>query len=355
MQAQSKEISFKGQSIYAGIDTHLKNWKVSIYLEHSTYKTFSQEPCAKTLANYLQKRFPEGSYYSAYEAGFCGFSVHHELTKYGISNIVVNPADIPTTDKERKQKEDKRDSRKIARSLRSGELTGIYIPSKEGMEFKSLVRQRKTLVKDINRNKNRVKSLLYLYGIRIPVELWVSSRHWSSRYTEWLRTVKFDSAHGKNTLDMLIDLTLFHRQQLLTLNREFRSLAKDPVGGKLIRLLMSIPGVGLITAITLLAEIEDINRFKSIDQFCSFVGLVPSTGSSSDNEVTKGITPRSNRPLRNVIIESAWIAIRNDSTLALKYNELRKRMDGNKAIVRIAKQLLNRIRYVLKNEKEYVA
>ena len=323
-------------------------------MDHSTYKTFSQEPCAKALLNYLQKRFPEGNYFSAHEAGFCGFSVHHELTRHGISNIVVNPADIPTTDKERKQKEDKRDSRKIARSLRNGELKGIYIPSKAGMEFKSLVRQRKTLVKDINRNKNRVKSLLYLYGIKIPVELWISSRHWSSRYTEWLRTVSFDSAYGKNTLDLLLNSTLFHRQQLLALNREFRSLAKDPVGGKLIRLLMSIPGVGLVTALTILAEIEDINRFRNLDQLCSFVGLVPSTGSSSDHEVSKGITPRSNRPLRNVIIEAAWIAIRNDQTLALKYNELRKRMDGNKAIVRIAKQLLNRIRYVLKSEKEYV-
>jgi transposase len=354
MQTQSTSISFKGQNIYAGIDTHLKNWKVSIYLEQSTYKTFSQEPCAKTLANYLQKRFPGGNYYSAYEAGFCGFSVHHELTKHGISNIVVNPADIPTTDKERKQKEDKRDSRKIARSLRSGELTGIYIPSKEGMEFKSLVRQRKALVKDINRNKSRVKSLLYISGIKIPVEMGVSSRHWSSKFTEWLMTVDFDSTHGKTVLETLIDLTLFHRQKLLVLNRGFRALSNDLVGGKLIRLLMSIPGVGLITAVTILSEIENINRFKNLDHFCSFVGLVPSTGSSSDNEVIKGITPRSNRPMRSVIIESAWIAIRNDSTLAQKYNELRKRMDGNKAIVRIAKQLLNRIRYVLKNEKEYV-
>lgn len=354
MQTQITGISFKDQNIYAGIDTHLKSWKVSIYLDHSAFKTFSQDPSAEILARYLRKNFPEGNYHSAYEAGFCGFSVHHELIKQGIKNIVVNPADIPTTDKERKQKEDKRDSRKIARSLRNGELIGIYVPSKKGMELKSLVRQRKTLVKDINRNKSRVKSLLYFYGVNIPVELDRASTHWSARFTEWLKRVEFESEYGAKSLSILIDITIYLRQKLLALEKEFRTLSNDPVHGKLIRLLMSIPGVGLVTALTIISEVEDINRFKKLDHFCSFVGLIPSTDSTSENEVINGITPRSNKLLRSMLIESAWVATRHDRTLAAKYNELCKRMEGNKAIVRIAKQLLNRIRYVLKNEKEYV-
>ncbi len=106
MQAKGTTICFKGQNIYVGIDAHLKSWKVTILFENSDFKTFSQDPCAETLGNYLRRNFPQADYYSAYEAGFCGFSVHRELEKQGIKNIVVNPADIPTTDKERKQKED---------------------------------------------------------------------------------------------------------------------------------------------------------------------------------------------------------------------------------------------------------
>ena len=179
MQSKSKEIDFKGVNIYSGIDTHLKNWRVTVMVEDTYYKTFSMNPKAKELSVYLKKHFPGGNYYSAYEAGFCGYSVHRSLILEGVNNIIVNPADIPTTDKERKQKEDSRDSRKIARSLSNGELEGIYIPTQKTEELRSLVRYRKSLVKDIGRNKSRIKSFLYRHGIEVPLELDTASKYWS--------------------------------------------------------------------------------------------------------------------------------------------------------------------------------
>lgn len=139
MKSKSKELSFDGQKVYVGIDVHLKNWRVTILLEHISHKTFSQDPNPEVLSTYLKKNFPGAEYHSAYEAGFCGFSVHRSLEEQGIHNIVVNPADIPTTDKERKQKEDKRDSRKIARSLRNGDLEPIYVPTRANEELRGLV------------------------------------------------------------------------------------------------------------------------------------------------------------------------------------------------------------------------
>jgi transposase len=84
------------------------------------------------------------------------------------------------------------------------------------------------------------------------------------------------------------------------------------------------------------------------------VGLIPSTDSSGEKEKVGNITHRSNKQLRSCIIESAWIASRTDPSLAFSFSQLCKRMDSNEAIVRIAKKLLNRIRFVIKNEKEYV-
>lgn len=354
MQAKDTKISNNEQNVYLGIDTHLKSWKVTVLLENSAFKTFSQDPSAEILKRFLCKNFPKATYYSAYEASFCGYSVHRELEKEGIKNIVVNPADIPTTDKDRKQKEDKRDSRKIAKSLRNGDLQGIYIPTIRAMEFRTLVRFRKTLVKEVSRNKNRVKSFLYFNGIKIPPELDTSSRHWSARYTKWLKELSFSSKFGNKTLDILIETTTYYRQKLLEITRELRSIQEESWYGKKIKLLISIPGIGIITALTLLSEIEDINRFKNLDTLCSYIGLVPSTYSSGEKEIIGNITPRANKPLRNIIIEAAWIAVRNDPSMAIRFNDLRKRMDANKAIVRIAKNLLNIIRYVLKNETEYV-
>ena len=354
MQTKVKTISFQGQNIYIGIDVHLKSWKVTIMLEHSFHKTFSQDPEPGILSDYLRRNFPGGNFHSAYEAGFCGFSVHRELVKYGIKNIVVNPADVPTTDKERKQKEDKRDSRKIARSLRNRELDAIYIPDREMEELRSLVRYIKTLVKDIGMNKSRAKAFLHYYGIRIPTELDSASQHWSARFTSWLKTVETATPCGGFVLSEIINTTEQLRLRLLKIERQLREISKSGPLAKKIKFLRSIPGIGLIVSMMLLTELGDITRFPNLDNLCSFVGLVPTTKSTSDKEKTGNITPRSNKILRNSIIEAAWISIRHDPSLALRYNELCKRMRPSEVIVRIAKKLLNRIKYVLKNEKEYV-
>jgi len=353
MQSKSKEIDFKGVNIYSGIDTHLKNWRVTIMIDDVYYKTFSMNPNAKELSSYLKRYFPGGYYYSAYEAGFCGYSVHRSLVLEGIHNIIVNPADIPTTDKERKQKEDTRDSRKIARSLRNGELEGIYIPSQETEELRSFVRYRKTLVKDIGRNKSRIKSFLYRHGIEVPFELDTASKYWSSNFTKWIEGVKLTTPFGHTVILNTLDTVNLLRTKLLKVQRELRKIAKQEEYAKQVKCLTSIPGIGIISAMTLLSELESIFRFKSLDRLCSYIGLVPTTNSSSDTERVGSITPRSNRTLRGMIIESAWVAIRNDPALTLAYRNLCKRMKPNKAIIRIAKKLLNRIRYVLKNQTEY--
>lgn len=354
MQRQSNKLDFTGEKIYAGIDAHLKTWQVSIMTNGVICKTFSQDSKAEDLWKYLDNNYPNGSYYSAYEAGFCGFSAHRHLQELGINNIVVNPADVPTTDKERKQKEDSRDSRKIVRSLYNNELEAIYVPNMDIEGLRSLVRYRRTLVKEISRFKNRTKSFLYYNGIGIPVELSRGSIHWSKHYSQWLQSLEFESVYSKQVLDQIIETVEYLRKKLLEVNRKFRQLEKKSEYSELIALLRTVPGVALITAMTIITELNNIRRFKNIDHLCSYVGLVPRTNSSGEKDRTGGITPRSNNNLRSMLIESAWVAIRHDPALMMKYGELVKRMDANKAIVNIAKKLLSRIKHVLVNEEPYV-
>jgi len=354
MQRQKQRLDFEGKEIYAGIDAHLKSWRVSIMTEGIICKTFSQNANASDLKHYLTNNYPNGTYYSAYEAGFCGFGPHRQLMQMGIANIVVNPADIPTTDKDKKQKEDSRDSRKIVRSLYNRELEAIYVPDMEIEGLRSLVRYRRTLVKEISRHKHRTKSFLYYHNIEIPPELAKPSVHWSKRYSNWLDSLEFATVYSQETLVHIKHTVEFLRSELLQINRKLRGLEKEGQYSATIALLGTVPGIGLLTAMSLITELGEISRFKSIDTLCSYVGLVPRTNSSGDTQKTGGITPRSNRHLRGMLIESAWIAIRHDPVLMMKYGQLVKRMPPNKAIVNIAKKLLSRIKHVLINQTPYV-
>ena len=325
--------------------------KVSVMAGGIHYKTFSSPPEGDKLANYLKRNFPGADYYSAYEAGFCGFSVHRELTKYGIKSIIVNPADIPTTDKERRQKEDKRDSRKIAKTLQAGQLRSIFIPSEKTQHDRILLRMQDTVVKDLRRNKTRIKAFLFFQGISFPEGF--NTGHWSKQFMNWLREITFEHNTSRSGLDALLDMVDHQRSLLLKLTRQIRELSKAPEYRENSDLLISVPGIGLLTAMRLLIELETINRFSDFDQLCSYIGLVPSTNSSGENEVVSGISPRKNSRLRAALIESSWVAIRNDPALLNCYQKLCKRIPANKAIIRIAKKLLRRIKFVLRNKEMY--
>jgi transposase len=354
MQTPNNKLDFSGQNIYVGFDVHLKSWKVTIMTEKLTHKTFSQDPNPKLLHDYLKKNFPGGAYHSAYEAGFCGYWIHNRLKSFGINSIVVNAADIPTTHKEKVQKEDARDSRKIAKALRNGDLTPIHVPSLKTLEDRSLIRTRSTLVKDLARNKNRVKSFLYFHGIEMPEQFSKTNGRWSKRFIEWLSSIEMVELSGKQALQTFVLSSTHIRASVLQTTKHIIELSKTEFYKEQVALLRSIPGVGLITAMTLLTELESIDRFKNFDELCGFIGLVPSTNSSGDNDIIGDITPRGHGVLRSAIIESAWVAARFDPALLKSYHDYCKRMEPNKAIIRIARKLLNRIRFVLKNKKQYV-
>jgi transposase len=354
MQAQSNELNFKGQNIYIGIDVHKKDWKVSIMSEKLEHKTFCQKPSAKDLAGYLERNFPGATYYSAYETGFCGFYVHTELLKYNIHNIVVNAADVPTSQKEKVNKTDPRDCRKIARSLRGKALTGIYIPQRKTMEDRTLIRCRYAITKDLGREKNRIKSLLNFYGIEQPEASSSNKTYWSKRYMKWLGEIKMESESGNAALMLLLKSVEQFRQMQLDVNRKIRLLSRNKAYASDFELISSIPGIALITGMTFLTEIEDMNRFSDTDHFAGYIGLIPSCHSSGQVENNGEITPRCHKFMREMLIESAWTAARIDSALHLAFCELCKRMEPNKAIIRIARKLLNRIYYVLKQKKKYV-
>jgi transposase len=352
---QRTRLEFTGQDIYVGLDVHKKNWTVSIFTQNFEHKTFSQNPEADILANYLHRNFPGANYHSAYEAGYFGFWIHEALTAHGINNIVINPADVPTKDKERKRKNNRVDSRKLARTLRSGDLEPIHVPQRKALEDRALIRARRNAAKQQTRYKNQIKAYLSFFGIKIPERF--KEGRWSGAFIQWLENIPMEKNTGKISLQFYIDELKHYRQRIAYLNRQLKKLAAVDLYRDKAKLLTSISGIGTLTAMILLLELVEISRFSNLDKLASFVGLVPSEDSSGEEDDVNmtEITPRSHHYLRAMLIEAAWVAVRKDPALIMCYNRLIKRMTGQKAIIRIARKLLNRIRYVLKNNQPYVA
>jgi transposase len=346
------KVDFTGQSLYIGLDVHKKSWSVSIHSQQCEHKTFTQPPEVDTLVHYLQHHFPGASYYSVYEAGYSGFWIHDQLRAKGVPCLVVNPADVPTKDKERAKKRDRIDCRKLARSLRSGELEGIYVPCRSKLEDRSLVRTRQSMVRKQTRCKNQIKAMLLFYGIHLSEEQVRS--HWSRRFLEWIESLRMERASGDMALQVHLEELRHLRQILATLNRGIRELSQTEEYREWVRLLKTIPGISTLTAMILLTELIDVcRRFSSLDKLSSFVGLIPDTQSSGETEHTGEITKRRHGQLRALLVEAAWVAARKDPALLRAFEGYCQRMRKTMAIVKIARKLLNRIRFVLKNHKPY--
>lgn len=304
MQGKIKTLDFKGQNIFVGIDVHLKSWTVTILTEELMHKTFTQPACAEVLFNYLKRNFPGGDYNSVYEAGFSGFWAHYKLKEMGINNIVTNPADVPTSLKEHLQKDDPTNSRKLARSLRSNELKAIFVPNPAILEDRSLVRMRATLVKDMTRFKQRIKSFLYFYGISYPPQFEKSGTHWSKRFMKWLgEEVSLQHDSGTQALKLLVLEAEQQRKLLLEVLRKIKLLSHSEKSAKNIALLRAVPGIGLITAITFLVEIENIERFVNTDHFAGFVGLIPNRHSSGPKTNDGEMTFRGQKTLKSLLMK----------------------------------------------------
>jgi transposase len=342
-------ISFKGQHFFLGLDVHKINWKVDIRLNKTSIKRFTMDPSPEQLAKFLKTNYPGGIYHSVYEAGFCGYWIHRCLVDLGIDNIVVNAADIPTSHKEKDRRDDKIDSAKLARELENGSLKAIFIPTPLQQSLRSLARLRYQHRNHITRIKNRIKMFLHLHGLKIPGQF--SKSYWSSAFIRWLRSIHFEFAPDHQYLQHYIQQLEYQRTLMKEVLMQMRAWCKQNNTLKCIR---SVTGLGVVSSFTIYAELIDMHRFKDLDHLASYVGLVPSKDSTGDWTAVKGLTPRYSRYVRYLLVECAWRAIGSDPALTQAYAKFSSRMPKQKAIIKIAKKLLNRIRYVWLNEKKYV-
>lgn len=331
------------------MDVHKKSWTVHIKTDLFDYKTVTMPADPVCLQQYIEKNFPDHEVSCCYEAGCCGYWIARRLGQINWKVMVVNPADVPRTNKQDWQKTDKIDCRNLSEQLQKSNLHSIHIPDEEQEQLRSLFRRRNHLVRQLRTIKNHIKSQLLYYGIKLPEQF--DNPNWSREMKNWVNNLSWKFTAGTETMQSRLRQLDFLWHEQLHVNNELRAYCRKHHKTDYY-LLKSVPGIGGITAAGILAELGDIRRFDRFDELAAIVGLVPGIYQSSDNRICLGLSPRANRYLRSLLVEAAWVAVRIDMVLQAYYRK-HAHKEPNKAIIKVAHKLLSRIRSVVNSGRPY--
>jgi transposase len=235
-----------------------------------------------------------------YEAGPTGFGLHRLLAELGHSCVVVAPSLIPRKPSDR-IKTNRRDATTLARLLRAGELTAVWVPDTTHEAMRNLVRARMAAAKDVGIKKRQVSAFLLRYSRLFP-----RKKNWGARYRRWLQEQSFDHPADQIVLQEGIEGVRIAEERLARIERAISEFLPTWELAPLVDALQALRGVDLVTAVTFVVEVGDIRRFTSPRQLMGFLGLVPSERSTGETVRRGSITKMGNARLRHLLVESAW-------------------------------------------------
>lgn len=235
-----------------------------------------------------------------YEAGPTGYGLHRQLTSLGHECLVVAPSLIPRKPGDR-VKTNRLDALSLAKQLRAGDLTAVWVPDEHHEAMRDLCRARQAATEDQRRKRQQTSALLLRLGRVYP-----GKKSWSKAHMSWLAGQKIDHLEQRIALE---ELLLGVRQAGERIRRLEEVIAEAMPNWTLARevtALMALRGVDLIAATTLMAELGDLRRFRTPRELMGYIGLVPSESSTGDQVWRGGITKTGNRHARRILVESAW-------------------------------------------------
>lgn len=289
---------------FVGLDVHAASIAVAVAEatgEVRSLGTIPNDP--EAVAKLMRKLGPSPTLRVCYEAGPCGYVLYWQLTRLGIDCVVVAPTLVPVKVADR-IKTDRRDAEKLARSLRSGDLTPVWVPDAAHEALRDLVRAREAAKKDQLRARHRLQKFLLRHGRRPPAGV----NAWTDRHRTWLGSLRFDQpAQEATRLDYVTEVERA-RDRILRLERALdEAIAAAPATMRaVIDALQSLRGVAKLTAASIVAEVGPLSRFARPRQLMGYSGAVPSEHSSGPRIRRGQITKTGNAHLRRVVGEAAW-------------------------------------------------
>ncbi len=346
----------KEYDIFIGIDVDKKSFSFTVK-DHETMNRSHKIPASpENLYHHIKNLYNNKKVICAYEVGVTGYHLHDYLTSQNIRCLMVPPPSVPKASNDR-TKNNRLDSDRISQHLKNGDMSTIRVPDYDCRELRQLLRSREEYANLCKTTKQRIKSLL-LFAHLYPL-IKDTVQHWSNRYIQEVKGLTCSPA-TRQRLDLLLKDLEYSRSQTLIILKELKAISDQNAGlERNMRYLRSIPGIGFITAITILASIGDIEQLRNPREVAAFVGLVPSEYSTGERVRRGRITHLGSSVLRSLLIEAAWANINKDTRLRQFYDRIcskhHPQIGSRKAIVAVARKLTLIIYRVLKEQREYIA
>ena len=291
---------------FIGLDVHKETIAVAVALEGRGEPVYRGEIAhqPKALKKWLERlneEFGGALLLFCYEAGPCGYGLYRWLVESGHECQVVAPSLIPKKAGER-VKTDRRDALKLARLLRAGELTAVWVPDSEQEAMRDLTRARDDLKGQERKARQQLNAFVLRHGQHWPR----AKTRWTQTHYHWLESIRFEPPYLQIVLQEYIDAAKAATQRVAALTDQLLRALPAWSLAPVVDALVALRGIDQLAAVVVLAELGDISRFDSPKQLMAYLGLVPSEHSSGSRRRQGAITLSGNRHARRMLVESAW-------------------------------------------------
>jgi transposase len=235
-----------------------------------------------------------------YEAGPTGYGLYRLILGLGHDCMVVAPSQMPSKPGDR-VKTNRRDAENLARLLRAGELTAVWVPDERHEAIRDLSRARETAIDDLKSKRQQVLSLLLRLGLYYP-----GKTTWGKAHRNWLASQKIAHREQRIVFEELLGAERQAQDRADRLAAAIEAAVPEWSLASIVTALQAMRGIDLISAVTILAEIGDLSRFASPRELMGYLGLVPSERSTGDSIKRGPITKAGNRRARRTLVEASW-------------------------------------------------
>ena len=314
-------------TVYIGMDVHKESFSLCAFTieeDKATHYQKTEADFRKILKylDFLRTVYGDDTdFICGYEAGCLGYTLYHQLTSHNVNCVILAPTTMLMQRGKKRVKTDRRDAEIIAKCLAQHNYSSVYVPTAKDEETKEFLRMRDDHKLALKKVKQQILAFCLRHNYRYD-----GNSHWTENHIKWLKSLKPESLY-REILDEYIHTYSLLNNKLERMDERIEELASQGEYQESVKKLSCFIGVKTHTALSVIVEVGDFNRFSTAQQFASYLGLVPGENSSGNDYKKLGITKAGNRHIRKLLTESAQHYGRGH--IGYKSKDLKTRQRGN--------------------------